>query len=129
MDMEEILNHPVVVEVLNLVYEGQYSINTPTLYLSHTFQTFFSSSIFDKQSLTHKILQNITNNGEASEKKQSSLQFNIWKYNLEQRLLDEVLFTFCICLGLLYCYYEMMLTQIGLLSFLQDLYGVRNVHE
>mmetsp|Transcript_11803 Transcript_11803/g.18137 ORF Transcript_11803/g.18137 Transcript_11803/m.18137 type:complete len:120 (-) Transcript_11803:1952-2311(-) len=119
MDMEEILNHPVVVEVLNLVYEGQYSINTPTLYLSHTFQTFFSSSIFDKQSLTHKILQNITNNGEASEKKQSSLQFNIWKYNLEQRLLDEVLFTFLTCSGLLFYIYTMMQTQTAFLLFMK----------
>ena len=28
MNMEEILNHPVVVEVLNLVYEGQYTVDS-----------------------------------------------------------------------------------------------------
>jgi len=28
MNMEEILNHPVVVEVLNLVNEGQYSVDS-----------------------------------------------------------------------------------------------------
>ena len=41
MDMEDILNHPVIVEVLNLVYEGQYSVDSSTLYLSQTFSTFF----------------------------------------------------------------------------------------
>jgi len=41
MDMEEVLNHPVIVEVLNLVFEGHYSINSSALYLSQTFQTFF----------------------------------------------------------------------------------------
>ena len=47
MNMEDTLNHPLIIEVLNLVYEGQYSVNSPPLYLSETFLCFFGMSIKD----------------------------------------------------------------------------------
>ena len=37
MQMEFLLKHPVVVEVLNLVYEGKYSVDSSVLSLSQTF--------------------------------------------------------------------------------------------
>ena len=37
MNMQDLLKHPVVVEVLNLVYEGKYSINASSLSMSTTF--------------------------------------------------------------------------------------------
>ena len=37
MNMQELLKHPVIVEVLNLVYEGKYSVDSSALNLSETF--------------------------------------------------------------------------------------------
>jgi len=37
MDMEVMIQNPVIVEVLNLVYEGQFSYDNSTLNLSQTF--------------------------------------------------------------------------------------------
>ena len=34
MNMQELLKHPVVVEVLNLVYEGKYSVSQSALSMS-----------------------------------------------------------------------------------------------
>ena len=34
MNMESLLKHPVIVEVLNLVYEGKYSVDSSALNLS-----------------------------------------------------------------------------------------------
>jgi hypothetical protein len=34
MNMQELLKNPVVVEVLNLVYEGKYSVNSSALSMS-----------------------------------------------------------------------------------------------
>lgn len=37
MNMQELLKHPVVVEVLNLVFEGKYSVSSSALSMSQTF--------------------------------------------------------------------------------------------
>ena len=34
MNMQELLKHPVVIEVLNLVYEGKYSVSSSELSMS-----------------------------------------------------------------------------------------------
>ena len=34
MNMQKLLQHPVVVEVLNLVYEGKYSVSSSSLSMS-----------------------------------------------------------------------------------------------
>ena len=34
MNMQDLLKHPVVVEVLNLVYEGKYSVSSSSLSMS-----------------------------------------------------------------------------------------------
>jgi len=49
---------------------------------------------FDLKHLDDRLMNNIKNIGEGQgDKKQASLMFNIWKNCLEQRLLDETLFT------------------------------------
>jgi len=47
MNMKELLQHPVVVEVINLVYEGEYSISSTSLSLSRTFLCMLDMDIFD----------------------------------------------------------------------------------
>jgi hypothetical protein len=47
MNMKELLQHPVVVEVINLVYEGEYSISSTSLSLSRTFLCMLEMDIFD----------------------------------------------------------------------------------
>ena len=37
MGMNELLNHPVIIEVMNLVNEGEYSVDVSLLQLSQTF--------------------------------------------------------------------------------------------
>ena len=73
MNMDKLLKNPVIVEVLNLVYEGQYSYDSSALYLSQTFQAFFLMDISDLKSINTRILANITNFGDSSNAKQSSL--------------------------------------------------------
>jgi len=34
MNMQQLLKHPVVIEVLNLVYEGKYSVSSSALSMS-----------------------------------------------------------------------------------------------
>jgi len=47
MNMETLLKHPVIVEVLNLAYEGKYSADGSALTLSATFQSFFFMDLAD----------------------------------------------------------------------------------
>lgn len=51
MNMDKLLKHPVIVEVLNLVYEGQYSVDSNALNLSQTFQSFFQMEASDLKSI------------------------------------------------------------------------------
>ena len=93
MQMEFLLKHPVVVEVLNLVYEGKYSVDSSVLGLSQTFQAFFLMEAADLKSINERMLMNIKSLGDSGSGKQASLQFNIWKQCIEQREQDEMLFT------------------------------------
>ena len=93
MNMESLLKHPVIVEVLNLVYEGKYSVDSSALNLSQTFQTFFLMDTNDLKSINDRLIQNITNFGNTTNQKQASLQFNIWKQCIEQREVDGILFS------------------------------------
>lgn len=47
MNMKEMLQHPVVVEVINLVYEGEYSISATALTLSKTCQYTLEMGAFN----------------------------------------------------------------------------------
>lgn len=46
MGMQELLKHPVVVEVINLVYESQYSISHSPLSLASTVESFTDDKTF-----------------------------------------------------------------------------------
>lgn len=59
MNMEKLLKHPVIVEVLNLVYEGKYSVDSSALNLSQTFQCFFLMETSDLKSINDRLLLNI----------------------------------------------------------------------
>jgi hypothetical protein len=65
MNMESLLKHPVIVEVLNLVYEGKYSVDSSALNLSQTFQCFFLMETADLKSINQRILTNISTFGES----------------------------------------------------------------
>ena len=79
MDMGKLLKHPVIVEVLNLAYEGKYSANGSALSLSQTFSSFFLMDTPDLKSIQERLVFNIKSFGESGNGKQSNLQFNIWK--------------------------------------------------
>ena len=79
MNMESLLNNPVIVEVLNLVNEGKYSVDSSAMSLSHTFQSFFSMDAADLKSINDRLIANIISFGDSGGGKQSSLQFHIWK--------------------------------------------------
>lgn len=102
MNMEKLLKHPVIVEVLNLVYEGKYSVDSSALNLSQTFQCFFLMETNDLKSINQRLFQNIVTFGDAGSGKQASLQFNIWKQCIEQREKDEMLFSVLFSLIILF---------------------------
>ncbi len=93
MNLESILEHPIVVEVLNLVYEGQYSIDSSSLSLSTTFFTFSSMDSFDYKSILKRLTMNLQNiSRKKQDSKQSSVQYHIWKNCIKQRHFDEQFF-------------------------------------
>lgn len=85
MNMQRLLQHPVVVEVLNLVYEGKYSVSSSSLNMSQTFQCTLEMETMSLKSINDKIIQNVVNFGDTGSQKQTSLQYNIWKQSIQQR--------------------------------------------
>jgi len=96
MNMKELLQHPVVVEVINLVYEGEYSISSSPLSLSRTYLCATEMEMFNQKSICKRMIANIAQFGDSDTKKQSSLMFNIWKQSIQQREQDEMVFTILI---------------------------------
>lgn len=93
MNTEVLWRHPVIIEVLNLVYEGKYSVDSSVLSLSQTLTSFFVMEMGDLKSIQDRLIYYIKSFGETGGSKQASLQFNIWKQCIEQREQDEMLFT------------------------------------
>ena len=97
MNMDSLLKHPVIVEVLNLANEGKYSADSSPLTLSPTFTAFFSLKTFDMVSIHERLAANIQSIGKktdgSSNQKKSTLQFNIWRQSVYQRQLDEMYLT------------------------------------
>mmetsp|Transcript_12403 Transcript_12403/g.19381 ORF Transcript_12403/g.19381 Transcript_12403/m.19381 type:complete len:231 (+) Transcript_12403:1572-2264(+) len=124
MNLDKVLNHPVIVEVLNLAYEGQYSVDSSVVDLSTTFTTFFQMGTFDLKPVRSRLLANIKNFGLAKgDRRQSSLMFNIWKHCLEQRIMDEVIFTVGICLFFFYEIHSLMSITTGYKGFMEFVFG------
>jgi len=71
MNMQELLKNPVVVEVLNLVYEGKYSVSSSALSMSQTFYCLLEMEITNVKSINERLLQNIVNFGDSGSSKQT----------------------------------------------------------
>jgi len=63
MNMESLLKNPVIVEVLNLVNEGKYSVDSYAMNLSQTFSSFFLMDIADSKSINDRLIFNVTSLG------------------------------------------------------------------
>jgi len=63
MNMNSLLSHPVIIEVLNLVYEGQYSIKSPSLHLIQTFYFMFETDVFEPKGLFSRLVDNVKSFG------------------------------------------------------------------
>lgn len=73
MNMQELLKHPVVIEVLNLVYEGKYSVSQSALSMSQTFQAVLDMDTMSLKSINERLVQNIVNFGDTGSAKQTSM--------------------------------------------------------
>ena len=69
------------VDIENTVFhnDGKYSIDETPLYLSSLWNVIFSMSTFSPKSVYKKLVSNINTMGAWRLKKQSSIQFHIWK--------------------------------------------------
>lgn len=123
MNMESLLKHPVIVEILNLVYEGKYSIDSSVMSLSQTFQQFFLMQTNDMKSINERLVQNIRTCGDSSSGKQASLQFNIWKQCIEQREKDEMLFTSLLSVIVLGVIFFIDIFTSNVVHFMEAIYG------
>ena len=79
MNMDSLIQHKVVEEVLNLVYDGKYSIDSSSLYLSSLWYISDQVSTFSPKSVFRRMITHIDQMGNWRLKKQSSIQFHIWK--------------------------------------------------
>ena len=92
MKMDDLIQHKVVEEVLNLEYDGKFSIDTNPLYLSSLWNTIEQMPTFSPKSVFKRLVSNINTMGAWRMKKQSSIQFQIWKQCIRQRETDEMIF-------------------------------------
>jgi len=123
MNMESLLNNPVIVEVLNLVNEGKYSVDASYMSLSQTFQSFFLMDTADTKSINDRLIVNIQTFGEAGGGKQSSLQFHIWKQCIEQREKDEMLFTVLISFSFITLCFLVDVSISHLIAIMEEEFG------
>ena len=65
MNMQELLNHPVVVEVLNLIYEGKYSISSTALSMSPTFMCLLDFEMLGTKRINDRLMYNLVNLGDS----------------------------------------------------------------
>jgi len=93
MGLIELLQHPVVVELLSLAFEGNYSASGSALNLSPTFEAMLDAPIISDKIISRKIYDNVLSMGDDRIIQQSSMMYNIWQVSISQRLDDEVLFT------------------------------------
>ena len=66
MKMYDLLQHPIVVEVINLVYEGEYSVDSSIISTSLTFSSLFNSEMFSIKSINDRIIENIKSVGASN---------------------------------------------------------------
>lgn len=73
--------------------------------------------------MNSRILQNVRSLGQVGGEKQSSLQYNIWKYSIEQRLLDEMFFTVITCICVFALSLNIEQTFSGFLHSMRETFG------
>jgi len=73
MNMDDLIQHKVVEEILNLVYDGKYSIDSNTLYLSSLWNAISQMDTFSPKSVFKRLVNNINTLGAWRMKKQSSI--------------------------------------------------------
>ena len=61
--MEVLLKHPVVVEVINLVYESNMSVSSSIMGLSTTIQCLLEDDAMSTKPMVQKMIVNIQNGG------------------------------------------------------------------
>ena len=83
MNVQELLAHPVIIEIINLIYEGEYSVRSSKLGLSKTFACLFELRTDGQKSIIQRLAHNVANFGEDDEVKQSSIMYNIWRQNMQ----------------------------------------------
>ena len=83
MNMQELLQHPVVVEVLNYVKEGKYSVTSSPLTISQTFNCILDMQTWSLKSINQKLIQNILTLGDDASSKQTALHYNIWRQSMD----------------------------------------------
>lgn len=66
MNMKELLKHPIVIEVLNLVYEGKYSVSNSSLSMSQSFQCLLEMETFSIKNISNRLIFNIVSFGDTS---------------------------------------------------------------
>ena len=93
MNVQELLQHPIVIEVHTLINEGRFSVTTSPFSISESFSALLDMETISLRSVTGRMMRNIISLGEIPNTKQSSLQFNIWKHSIEQRQNDEMFWT------------------------------------
>ena len=69
MSMDSLIQHKVVEEVLNLVYDGNYSIDCSIFYLSSMWEFVSRLSTFGQKSIWEKLVQNVNKFGDWRLKK------------------------------------------------------------
>ena len=69
MELSEILNHQMIIEVLELVYEGKLATEDNSLFLLTTLESFIETSMFDSKCIQHKLKSNIASFGFASQER------------------------------------------------------------
>lgn len=64
MDMQELLKNPIVIEVLNLVYEGKYSASDSSLSMSQTFTCLLEMDTFSFKNILSRLIYNCSHFGD-----------------------------------------------------------------
>jgi len=119
MNLSVLLNHPVIIEVINLVNEGQYSVDIQVIDLSQTFQCLLQTESMSNKSIFERLIKNIQDFGDDGLGKQSALQFHIWKHCIDQRIQDAMIFTAVIS----FCVFILIvITTIIFNNFMSDVY-------
>ena len=83
----------MVVELLNFVYEGKYSVSSSALSMISSFNCLFEMDTLSQKGVMERLIANVVSLGENHQGKQSCVQFNIWKQSMQQRENDEMIFT------------------------------------